>query len=430
MINKLKELFKKKFVQNVFIVASGAAGAQVFSLLLSPIITRLYGPEAFGILGTFTAFTKIVIPVAALTYPVAIVLPKSDKNAKNIIKLSLIIAVLVSFFSLISLIIFKNAIVNILNLQAIEFLIYLIPIVILLAGIMQITEQWVIRTNQFSINAKSNFIHSVIANLSKVSIGFFYPLASVLVVIQAITQGIRAALILFFIKKSHYKPYEKESKIEKKLSIKETAKQHYDFPLYRAPEELFSTLSQNLPILLLTSFFGPAAAGFYNIGRTVLSMPSRLIGKAIGDVFYPRISEAKNNGEDLNKLIKKATWSLVGVGIIPYGLVMLFGPFLFSLVFGDEWITAGEYARWIALFSFSTFLNKPAIKSIPVLSAQRFHLLFTIFRAIVRTLALVIGFVVFNSDIIAVALFGIVSFITNVMLVVITLRISKIKNLE
>src|SRR5699024_10764998 len=116
----------------------------------------------------------------------------------------------------------------------------------------------------------------------------------------------------------------KESKIEKKLSIKETAKQHYDFPLYRAPEELFSTLSQNLPILLLTSFFGPAAAGFYNIGRTVLSMPSRLIGKAIGDVFYPRISEAKNNGEDLNKLIKKATWSLVGVGIIPYGLVMLF----------------------------------------------------------------------------------------------------------
>src|SRR5699024_12639071 len=79
-----------------------------------------------------------------------------------------------------------------------------------------------------------------------------------------------------------------------------------------------------------------------------------------------------------SKLIKKATYALVGVGIIPFSLVILFGPFLFTLVFGSEWTTAGEYARWIALFSFSTFINKPAVKSMPVLNAQRFHLLFTI----------------------------------------------------
>src|SRR5699024_3571808 len=136
------------------------------------------------------------------------------------------------------------------------------------------------------------------------------------------------------------------------------------------------------------SFFGPATAGFYNIGRTVLSMPSRLIEKAVGDVFYPRIAVAANTGENLNKLIKKATWYLVGVGIIPFSIVILFGPFLFTLVFGSEWTTAGEYARWIALFSFSTFINKPAVKSFPVLNAQRFHLFFTIFRAAIRTLAL------------------------------------------
>src|SRR5699024_4892740 len=133
-------------------------------------------------------------------------------------------------------------------------------------------------------------------------------------------------------------------------------------------------------------------------------------------------------GKDLIKLINKATFALAGLGIIPFGLIILFGPFLFSLVFGDDWIRAGEYARWIALFSFSTYLNQPAVKSLPVLSAQRFHLLFTIFRATARTIALVIGFLVFNNDIVAVALFGIVSFITNLMLVTITLRMSKNKS--
>src|SRR5699024_7030124 len=401
MINKIKDILKGKFVRNVAIVASGAAGAQLVALLLSPVVTRLYGPEAFGILGTFTSLTKIVIPVAALTYPIAIVLPKSDFNAKKIMKLSMIITLLLSLFSVLTLILFKNNIINVFNLEDIGLLIYLIPLVIVFAGIMQITEQWIIRTNQFSVNAKSTFLHSMIVNLSKVGMGFFYPLASVLIVIQASAEGVKAFLIVLFAKKSPYQS--NETKVnEEPLSLMSLARKHKDFPMYRAPEELFSAISQNLPVLLLTSFFGPATAGFYNIGRTVLSMPSRLIGKAVGDVFYRRIAVAANTGENLNKLIKKATWNLVGVVIRHFSIVILFGPFLFTLVFGSEWTTAGEYARWIALFSFSTFINKPAVKSFPVLNAQRFHLFFTIFRAAIRTLALVVGFVVYNSDIIAV----------------------------
>src|SRR5699024_155019 len=414
MLSRIKKIFQKKFVRNVFIVASGAVGAQILSLLLYPIITRLYGPEAFGVLGTFTALTKIVIPIAALTYPVAIVLPKRDRNAKTKIKLSFIITIFMSLVSLIILFIYKQSIIDIFNLNDIGNLMLLIPIVIFFAGLMQITVQWVIRTNQFVINAKSEFYHSLIANLSKVGIGFFLPLASVLVVITTFAQGIRALLILLFLRKN--KTYKNDIDVnfdkEKELSINETAKKHYDFPLYRAPEELISTLSQNLPVLLLTSFFGPAAAGFYSIGRTVLSMPSRLIGKAIGDVFYPRITEAKHRGEDLNKLIKKATFALAGLGVFPFGLIILFGPFLFSFVFGDEWLRAGEYARWIALFSYSTYLNQPAIKSLPVLSAQRFHLFFTIFRSLARISGMLIGLIVFKDDLIAVALFGIISMIT------------------
>src|SRR5699024_1240372 len=337
---------------------------------------------------------------------------------------SLYLTIIISIISILVLYLFNKNIISLFNLDDIQFLIYLIPLVILFAGIMQVSEQWIIRTNQFSINAKTTFFQSAITNLSKVGIGFFYPTAVVLVVIQACTEGLKALLISLSVKKSNYKS---NNNSEEVLSTKKLIKKHKDFPLYRAPEELFSSLSQNLPILLLTSFFGPAAAGFYTIGRTVLSMPSRLIGKAIGDVFYPRITEAANTGENLSKLIKKATYALVGVGIIPFSLVILFGPFLFTLVFGSEWTTAGEYARWIALFSFSTFINKPAVKSMPVLNAQRFHLLFTIFRATTRALALVVGFLVFDSDIVGVALFGIVSFITNIMLISITLRLSKIR---
>lgn len=94
-----------------------------------------------------------------------------------------------------------------------------------------------------------------------------------------------------------------EMSSHKQLSIKELAIKHKHFPIYRAPEVFINAVSQSLPVLMLTNFFGPVSAGFYSIGRSVLSMPSQLIGKSVGDVFYPRISEASNNGENVTNLI-------------------------------------------------------------------------------------------------------------------------------
>src|SRR5699024_1779397 len=122
MANKFKQLLKNKFVKNVSIVATGAVGAQAITLLLSLVITSMSGPEAFGILGTFTSLTKVIIPVAALTYPVAIVLPKNDINAKKIMKFSLYLTMIVSLISILVLAIFRNNIIGLFNLEDIEFL--------------------------------------------------------------------------------------------------------------------------------------------------------------------------------------------------------------------------------------------------------------------------------------------------------------------
>ena len=218
---------------------------------------------------------------------------------------------------------------------------------------------------------------------------------------------------------------EKNSTNKEYLEIKQLAKKYIDFPLYRAPEVFIYSVSQNIPVLLLSSLFGPASAGFYNIGRTVLGLPSNLIGQAIGDVFYSRVSEAANNNEDLNYIIKKATITLFLIGLLPFGLVILFGPFLFEVVFGKEWFTAGEYARWIALSSYAVFINKPSVRALPVLRAQRFQLVFTILILIGQVISLSIGFFVFKNDIIALALFGTTGALFNIILVLITLNKSK-----
>src|SRR5699024_11429409 len=87
MVKKIKNVFHSKFIKSVIVMAFGAVGAQAITLLLSPLITRLYGPEAFGMMGTFNSIINIIGPVSALTFPIAIVLPKGEREVKSIIKL-------------------------------------------------------------------------------------------------------------------------------------------------------------------------------------------------------------------------------------------------------------------------------------------------------------------------------------------------------
>src|SRR5699024_264533 len=111
------KLTKKPFIRNVVVLASGTAAAQMISMLLSPVITRLYGPEAYGLMGTFMAIITIMGPIAALTYPIAIVLPKKDSDARGLIKLSLLITSIISILVALFILFFKNHIVNIFQLD-------------------------------------------------------------------------------------------------------------------------------------------------------------------------------------------------------------------------------------------------------------------------------------------------------------------------
>jgi len=420
--NKVLNFAKKPFIKNVFILASGTAMAQAVNMLFSPLITRIYGPEAYGLMGTFQSIIMIIAPVAALTYPISMVLPKRDEEAIQIGKLSLVTTFINTLIVSIILFIFGDLIIDLFNLESISSFLILIPIIIMFAGLLQIIEQWVIRKKLFDVSAKSNLLEVIITNSGKLGVGLVYPIAPVLIFFTAIKQGIRAFLMFIIAGRSLVNSLFNNSVEKSTLTL---AKEHIDFPMYRAPETFFNATAGSLPLLLLTSFFGPAAAGFYSLAKTVLGVPVTLIGNTVGKVFFPKVSEAANDNEKITPLISRATFYLAIVASIPFSIIILFGPWLFSFVFGQEWAVAGEYARWLAIWSYSTFINRPCVQSLPILSAQRFLLIFTVSALILKIIALLIGFFIFGSDIVAMALFGIVGALANLYLILQTILKSK-----
>lgn len=418
-------LLSNRFVRNVALVATGTAGAQAITMAFSPIITRLYGPESFGILGTFTATLAVVTPIAALTYPIAIVLPKKDDDARSIAKLSFFLALCISLIFATIVLIGEQAIAQLLNLEAIAPYLLLIPVAMFLSSLQQIMQQWLIRKKQFKVSARIAVSQSLILNIAKTGIGFVHPAGAVLIVVTTLGNALYA-LQLWLGAKRWSSPAEYIHQPAKALpSWKKIAHQYRDFPLYRAPQVTINAFSQSLPILMLASFFGPAAAGFYSLSRVTLAMPTALLGKAISDVFYPRIAEAAHANENIFSHIFKATTALMVIGIIPFGLVFLWGPILFELVFGSEWGQAGEYARWLSLWLFFGFTNRPIVSAIPVLNLQGYFLIYEIISVIIRVLALSSAFFLYQSDLVAIAIFSITGAVLNIILITFTLHKSK-----
>lgn len=421
----ITKILKKRFLRNVFIIATGTAAAQIITILSSPFITRLYGPEAFGVLGAFTAVISLIMPIAALTYPIAIVLPKEDNEAKNIAKLSIFISISIAIVTTFILMFFNHRIVDLFNIETVSSFMFLIPIVIIFSGVLQVIEQWFIRKKKFKVSANATFFQSVLVNGGKIGLGLVYPVAAALVIITVISQLLKSILLFFFAKMSRESLIDNEEKKRNSYNLQGIAKKYKDFPLYRAPETFLNAISQGLPILMLSTLFGTSSAGFYTLGRSVLSAPTQLLGKAVADVFYPRISDAFKNRENLYLLIKKSTLLLAVVGAIPFGLIILFSPYVFGAIFGQEWETAGEYTRWIAIWSYIGFLNRPSVAAIPVLSAQRFFLQYSIASILLRIVALALGYLVFTSDLVAIALFSLIGALSNIFLISYTLKRSK-----
>lgn len=421
----LKQIIRSSFIRSVFIVATGTAGAQAITMAFAPIVTRLYGPEAFGLLGTFTAVLAVVTPVAALTYPIAIVLPKRDHDAIGLAKLSLMVALGTSTVALVVVWLWGETLAAMAGILAVAQYLWLIPLAMLFSVVLQVMEQWLIRHRRFTLTAKAALLRSAVINALKAGIGTIHPTAAVLIVLQAVGAGLHACFLWLGIRKQ-LRPEEKESGPSPTLRL--LAHQHRDFPIFRAPEVTIYAVSESLPVLMLAALFGTAAAGFYTLSRTVMGVPSALIGKSVGDVFYPRISQAAHDGIPLYPLVKKATLLLAIAGLIPFAIVMLAGPDLFSFVFGAEWRTAGEYARWLALWMFFLFINNPSVKAVPVLKIQGFHLAYTTLILLAWSGALFLAYLLFEDELLSVVFFSVAGAILNIGLIVIIMNKCRLRD--
>ncbi|PCI88905.1 MAG: hypothetical protein COB24_00060 [Hyphomicrobiales bacterium] len=414
MKQRFLNLLKKPVIRNIALLASGGLMAQLLTFGSMPVITRLFLPEDLGQLGAFLSILSITVGIAALSYPIAIVLPKKDENARSLVQLSLLICIGACILTAILLFIFNEELTNLFNLQSISSYTFIIPLAMFGNVIFIIGGQWMVRKSLFRTQAVTLFVNAIFVNSAKIVAGYLNPIAIWLILITVTSFFLQAAVFFFSAKK-----IDNNIKLAQfsMASLKKMAKKYIDFPLYRAPEQLLNALTAGLPVLMLASQFSAASAGFYTLAISALNAPIMLFKKSVGDVIYPRLSRAVNKNEKLTPMLYKSTLGLVGISLPVLAVIVMFGPDIFSFIFGNSWRNSGEYAIWLISWLLMMLINRPSVAIFPVLSIQGVLLVYSIISISIRIGVLWASFVIYNDPLVTVMFFSLVSVLLNIALI-------------
>jgi len=398
-IDKLK-FFQKQSKNDVFknmaILAMGVGGAQVISLALTPVLTRIYTPEDFGILAIFMAVVGIVSPFSTLRYSVPIPLLNKDGIAINLFALATCILLFLTILVIVILSFYVDEIFEIFSIGNLVSYWWLIPIMIFVSGSYEILNAWSIRQKYFKAISKSNVLKTLSSSLVKIFLGVLgvKPMG---LLVGAIFANIYGTV---FLAKSNFQSIKENIRYITKKRILFLAQRYAEYPKYRLPSQFILVLSQQAPLLFLATFFGANVVGYFGLTMMVLSVPLALFGSTTGQAYYAEIAKiGRKDPTKIYEVTQDVIKKLFLLSLIPFLILLIGSPILFNTIFGDAWYESGVYASIMSFYMLTAFVSAPLANALSVFEDQLMFLKLNIIRLILLIVLFSISWIIHLSAI-------------------------------
>lgn len=377
------------FVRNVGMLTSGTVVAQIITLAALPLLTRIYSPEDFSLLAVFSAVLGLVAVVSCFRFNIAIPLPVEDDIAANLLVLSLLAALLVSSLAAIVVVLAPAEISSMLGQPGIAPYLWLVPIGILFAAAYDALQYWASRKRRFSTIMKTRITRAVGGTGTQLFGGMVSPGPGGLILGQVMFSGLGLLGLVIQVLRKDYCTILTVTK----ASVGRAFKRYKAFPIYSVPEALMSTAALEVSVLVIAAYAAGPEAGYLMLAMRVIGLPMGLIGGSVGQVFLTDAGERHVKGQ-LGSFTRQTMINLLRLGAPPILAVGLVSPFVFPLIFGDEWFRAGLIVAWLAPMFALQFISSPVSMVPHVLDRLGLAMSLQIVGAVVRIGAIMVSAII------------------------------------
>lgn len=377
---------KSSFFKNFSTLFVGLVFIQIFNFIFSLILPKYFSPEAFAEFGIFTSFVFIFIEVINAKLDIAVILPKSIIESKEIIDASFTVAIV--FIAITSFVIVP---IGIIRYKIALFL----PLVLLLYGIHQPILVY--------LNKQGNYLSiNIFRAIQVIVTAIFTILLAILNIPHALIIGFILGLLASTLYSTlHFRPAFNITLLKKYW------KKYDQFPKYGTWSSLLNNISRNSVPIILVQFFSTSFVGFYSYTTRLLNAPTGMFTAALGQVYFKKASEEENL--TLKNLTNKIMLYTFLTGILPTLFILIFGQELFFSLFSGAWIESGKIAQYLVLWYFLGVITSPLTGLLDIRNKLKFEFYFNAILFLFRIAALLIGayFQQFYTSIFLYALVGI-----------------------
>lgn len=368
-----ESLARRPFLKNVSVMLTGAALGQSVSILLSPVLTRLFSPQQFGVLSIYTAILTIVVVMASLRYEMTLPLAASDEDAINLAAVcGCALAAMTAVLALIAFtfpmswarLIWPTA------LSATRVHIYCGMLVLgfFCLGAYYIALYLATRQGGYRAVANTRIAQGVVGPLSQIGMGLAHLGGHGLVLGSIIGQSAGTFGLL-------RKVLAGRDDLLRAVSwrrMKALAARYRRFPLIASWAALLDQLGGNQLLYLLVSVqFSPRIAGFIFLAERIVARPLSIVGTSILQVFLGEASKTvSSDPAKLKSRFYQVTTRQFGLALVWIVTANLAAAELFPFAFGAKWSEGVVYLQAMSLGYLIQAVVLPVFHTLQIMEKQ------------------------------------------------------------
>lgn len=326
------------YFKSITTLVSGSMVAQLFTLICSPILTRICSPEVLGVYSLVTGAITMFGMVMSLRYELCIVSETEEKNVYPLVKLSLLICAALSLLITCGYLIYFRTI-DVGGESAIV-LALLTGFLCLLMGVINVLTACNNRMRDYGLITKT-YVQRIFAQNICNLIAAFTGLGAIGL---SFSQGIGYLAGV----RGQTKPLWKHRKKVLSASnqeMKEVAARNKKQAVISAPATLANGMSYSLINYFIEALFTTATVGYYSISYRVLGLPISIISTNVSRVFLEKASREYQEKGNFRGIYRSTVLLLLAMGVPLGAAMMIFAPWACRLLFGEGWEVAGVYIR-------------------------------------------------------------------------------------
>jgi len=380
---------RSSIARSVCLLVSGTAAAQSLAILASPLLTRIYTPGEFGILQIFISLMSMTVVAASGRYEVAILLPDDEQAAIDVLVLALACVAVVTLGCIGLVFGLQYYWILPSSMRALRPSLWLLPVSILGGGIYQVLNFWAVRRGDYKQIAKSKLMQATLQVTTQIGAGLLAHGPIGLLVGDSIGRISGSSRFIRDLWRDH-RGQLCNVRIRRMATY---AMRYRRYPLISVWGALINSSGLALPSLFLAQYYGAENTGWFALVNRVMGVPTALIGMSLLQVFTAETARlSRSDPSKLMHLFLRTSKGMLYFGLAPCALFVFAAPWLFQKIFGHPWREAGEYARYLALMFYVSFIDSPVTMTLLVLERQRTQLVWDTSRLALTVAAIAIPF--------------------------------------